>query len=1261
MKLQLLSALLFSIISSVVFSQNLTTCVNKYSKVSGPGAVINVGDFTVTVDSAHFFTVPSRAVLIQMKGASVSTANGPTYGNLSNVNNAGNYEFCNIVAKSGNTITFERCLKKQYTLSGKVQLISVPTYSSNQTVSKASTISAIRVQRPGYGYVTVPTVVIAPPPIGGIVATAVAVLDPVTKGIREVKITNPGFGYVSDPAVTFATQPPAPYSGVQFQPAAVAVRGLTGLQWNGETGGVLVLELNANLILDATLGDFNMTGMGFAGGNVGDRGGAIVCSPSYTNYFDGLASGFGSSGAKGEGSFIVPSGHERGRGKSLNGGGAGVEAEAGGGGGGNYGSGGKGGASSQDPVTPGLPQKVCYSDTTKSGKGGASLKSVGYYWTKTNRIFLGGGGGGGHSLNASANTGQNYSGGYGGGIIIISANAIIGNGRTISANGDSAKLAIDDGGSGGGAGGVVMLDCESFPGALSTNLKLEAKGGRGANTTSEFGVLRQGPGGGGGGGVVWLSTAIGIPPTGVSTSPNGGTNGVSKVAGNNTFGALAGGIGSTLYNLTLMESKPYTGSVFIVGPAGSLPKPKFTSLAQAADFLAFSGTDVPNVTLNVRSAEYIGQTIFNRMSDGCAPTSSTITVQSISGNKNDVIFSAVSDAILVDDLPGLTLKNVTVYTDVATDISTNRAMLLSNSSIVTLDNVSVQGGMELDNLGTNTAILKNTTHTGGIDVGTNADVSITGSTKISTKTGEAGRSLILQSGSNFSIAIGGALELNGAGWINNGSTLNLNGNPVKISGSSALTIGGASSTTFPKLDITNTNTITVGNSLTVGDWNQTSNANVGISTNNINISNKITTSTGKISTASTGRVICYDPLSSAVLVIGRFSNLEVDNAAGVTATGAIRIDNGLTLTNGILDMAANLITVEIDAAGAITSQPTSWIKGSVKQKVTSLTSYHLPVGTSTTKQALGLTINSTSGGLQYLTSGFSASDPNTTPSLSTTNPQNDGGAYFSYVLPNGFWTLSPDAGSADYDIFLFPSFLTGYPSFTIYKRPTATTVWDLYGTLSNPASSTDFIQPDGSIRRTNLTGFSDFAVAGGEDPLPLNFISFSARFANAGVKLNWKMGDCTAGSEFVIRRGTNPENMVEVVSLIAGQRQCDTQFEYMDGLSLPKATRIYYQIEAENRESKKIRSPLQVVEMGIITEDVPSLNYVTGLSKTFQLQNPSTEKLILQIMDMSGRILFQWAQSNGEIIDLSYLPSGAYTAFMRRGDQIHRQKIILGL
>ena len=106
--------------------------------VSGPGAVINVGDFTVTVDSAHFFTVPSRAVLIQMKGASVSTANGPTYGNLSNVNNAGNYEFCNIVAKSGNTITFERCLKKQYTLSGKVQLISVPTYSSNQAVEPGS-------------------------------------------------------------------------------------------------------------------------------------------------------------------------------------------------------------------------------------------------------------------------------------------------------------------------------------------------------------------------------------------------------------------------------------------------------------------------------------------------------------------------------------------------------------------------------------------------------------------------------------------------------------------------------------------------------------------------------------------------------------------------------------------------------------------------------------------------------------------------------------------------------------------------------------------------------------------------------------------------------------------------------------------------------------------------------------------------------------------------------------------------------------------
>lgn len=1261
MNLQLLTTLVFSLFCSSVFSQNLTTSVNKYSKVTGPGATISLGTFDVTVDSAQFFDVPSRALLIQMKGALASTFNGPNYGNLLNVNQAGNYEFCNIVAKNGNTITFERCLKKNYAINGCLQLITVPQYNSNQTVSKSSSISAIRIQRPGYGYVTAPPIVISPPPIGGIVATAVAILDPVTKGIREIKITNPGFGYVSDPTVTFSAAPPAPYSGTQFRPAAVAIRGLTGLQWNGSTGGVLTFEVNGDLSLDAATGDIDMTGMGFAGGSVGDAGGTINCSPSYTNYFDALSTGFAYSGGKGEGAFVVPAGHERGRGRSLNGGGAGVEGDAGGGGGGNYGFGGKGGASFQNPVTPVLPQSTCYSDTNKSGRGGITLRSVGYFWTKTNRIYLGGGGGGGHALNATANTGGNYSGGFGGGIIIIRATSITGNGRTIRANGDSAKLAVDDGGSGGGGGGVVMIDCESFPGALPTKLKLEARGGRGANTSSVASLVRTGPGGGGGGGVVWLSTALGVLPTGVTSTVNAGANGVSLSAGSNTFGALAGGVGATLYELDLMESKPYTGSVFIVGPAASLPKPNFTSLAQAADFLAFKGTDAPDITINVRTAEYIGKTIFERMSDGCAPSEGTVTVQSISGNKSDVKFSSTSDAIIVDDLPGLTLKNVTVYTDVATNIATNRAMQLINSSIVTLDNVTVQGGLELDTSGVNEATLKNTTHTGSIDVEAHAKLTLTGSTKISTKTGEATRALTMATGSDFTVNPGADLELANASWINNGANINLNGTTVKVSGTLGLTLGGTAPSTFHKLDVTNTNTITVGNTLNVEDWNQTSVANVAISTNNLNITKEITTATGKISTATTGRVICHDPLAGSVSVIGRFSNLEVNNSAGVVATGAIRIDNGLTLTDGILDMGVNLLSIETDLPLTISSLPTSWIKGLVKQKVTSLSSYNLPLGSATDKQALAITINSTSGGLQYLTTGFSNADPNTTPSFSTVNNQNDAGAYFSYVLPNGYWSLTPDAGSANYDLSLYGSFMSGFPSFTIYKRPTASTVWDLYGTLSNPAMTADFIQPDGSIRRTGLSGFSDFAVAGGEDPLPLHFIRFGARYANGGVDLNWKMGECSAGSEFVIRRGISPDKLSEIATTVAGQRQCDTHFEFADGMSLPKATRIYYQIEADDRIGKRITSPIQVVETGVITEDIPSLQYVSGLPKTFQVANPSDDKVLIQIMDMGGRTLFQWAERNGAIIDLSYLPAGTYTAILRRGDQLHRQKLLVGM
>lgn len=108
---------------------------------------------------------------------------------------------------------------------------------------------------------------------------------------------------------------------------------------------------------------------------------------------------------------------------------------------------------------------------------------------------------------------------------------------------------------------------------------------------------------------------------------------------------------------------------------------------------------------------------------------------------------------------------------------------------------------------------------------------------------------------------------------------------------------------------------------------------------------------------------------------------------------------------------------------------------------------------------------------------------------------------FSSLLSNGYWNLSPDAGTADYDVWLYPKDHEGFTTYTVYKRPTASTTWNVYGLLSNPESTLDNIQSDGSVRRSGLVGFSDFAIGVGDLPLPLSFLDFTASRKLNSVKL----------------------------------------------------------------------------------------------------------------------------------------------------------------
>jgi gliding motility-associated-like protein len=298
---------------------------------------------------------------------------------------------------------------------------------------------------------------------------------------------------------------------------------LTCPNWNGATGGVLVFESTGPVIFNANI---DVSGRGFVGGAMVTGG--FSCTNS--NYATNL------HGKKGEGIAAAPAGQDSHRAPLANGGGGSSPGNCGAAGGGNFGAGGRGG-------------------DEYSGCGFNFIFGLGGYALATlpAKAFLGGGGGGGFRDNGQPCA----DGANGGGIVMINAPSIAGNGFSILANGGSVTLLTRDEGAGaGGAGGSVYLRVPSITSALNVNVR----GGAGGNIQNTiFASDAHGPGGGGGGGYVWVTSAA--IPSNLNVTSAGGNAGLIQHAGfwfNTTYSAANGANGTTLFNLNNIIPVPST-------------------------------------------------------------------------------------------------------------------------------------------------------------------------------------------------------------------------------------------------------------------------------------------------------------------------------------------------------------------------------------------------------------------------------------------------------------------------------------------------------------------------------------------------------------------------------------------------------------------------------------------------------------------------------------------------------------------------------
>ncbi|MCH7535030.1 MAG: hypothetical protein IH948_04690, partial [Bacteroidetes bacterium] len=112
--------IMLAIALAIVWSGNVEG-QNTYAEVTGVGGSV----VTLAAGHAGTFVVGELAMIMQMKGASVSEGNNAGYGAVTGFNNAGTYAFATVLAVSATSVTLDINVDA-YDVTSNVQLISIP-------------------------------------------------------------------------------------------------------------------------------------------------------------------------------------------------------------------------------------------------------------------------------------------------------------------------------------------------------------------------------------------------------------------------------------------------------------------------------------------------------------------------------------------------------------------------------------------------------------------------------------------------------------------------------------------------------------------------------------------------------------------------------------------------------------------------------------------------------------------------------------------------------------------------------------------------------------------------------------------------------------------------------------------------------------------------------------------------------------------------------------------------------------------------------
>jgi MYXO-CTERM domain-containing protein len=483
----------------------LGVVLNTYAALSGDAtrntrvvSVTSIANLNLRARFENDLAKGDLILIIQMAGATINTAaTDADYGEVTEVGNAGRYEFAGVESVSGNNITVTCPLKNDYNgPTGKAQVVRVPQYTT-LTVATGASITADPWSRSAG--------------TGGVVAIHGDTTTLQSNG--QITVTGMGFhGGARDNSTAAAGSNVVTYRSTQNTQGGEKGEGIGG---------------DATVYQDAT-GAFGRgaPANGGGGGDSHNAGGGGGANARHGTSWTGQ--GVMLSTVTGNAAWQFDPGYQ------TNPAGANTltTSEGGGRGGYSYSN-----ANLNATTAAGAPGQTGWSGDNRREVGGLGGRSLAN--DPTARLYMGGGGGAGDGNNGVAGPGGN-----GGGIVFLIAGSLAGNGRIV-ANGDvGGDVALgtgnaSDAAGGGGGGGSIVVHAAS----IASTISVTANGGRGGNQTAAGAAEAEGPGGGGGGGYIAVS---GGAPARTAAGGDGGATVLTGPLGEfPSNGATAGNSGQT--------------------------------------------------------------------------------------------------------------------------------------------------------------------------------------------------------------------------------------------------------------------------------------------------------------------------------------------------------------------------------------------------------------------------------------------------------------------------------------------------------------------------------------------------------------------------------------------------------------------------------------------------------------------------------------------------------------------------------------------